>query len=93
MERASRLESTRRNLRLARYGVAAAATAAFAGLAVVARVAHAGGNSATSSPSAVVSDGTAPTGDDSQSESFGDFGNSSIGPSSGGAPSVQSGGS
>jgi hypothetical protein len=87
MEGPSRLESTRRKLRLARYVVIAASTAAFAGFALVARAGHAGTSTLVSSSPQSSSYG------ESQSPSFDDFGSSSIAPSSGSGPAVQSGGS
>jgi hypothetical protein len=93
MEGPSRLEATRRRLRLARYGVVAVSAAAFGGLAFVARAAHLGTSSPASSSSGAVSQSTSSADDDSQSQSFGDFGSSSIGPSNGSTPSIQSGGS
>lgn len=92
MDRPSRFESTRRLLRVARFGVVASSTAAFVGLAFVARAVHTGASTPASS-TAAVSASTSSASDDSQSDPPGDFGNSSIAPSSGGTPLVQSGGS
>jgi hypothetical protein len=85
----SRLEATRRKLRLVRYGVVAASTAAFAGFALVARAGHPG----TSTVSSPASQSSTSVYDESQSQEFDDFGPSSIGPSSGSTPAFQSGGS
>ncbi|MDP9285859.1 MAG: hypothetical protein M3P41_13040 [Actinomycetota bacterium] len=87
MDRPSRLEATRRKLRLTRYAVVVASTAAFAGVAFVARAAHTGATAPASSGAAGSQNATA------QSSSFDDFGSSAIAPSSGAGPLVQSGGS
>jgi hypothetical protein len=90
MERPSRLEATRRKLRLARYAVVAASTVAFGGFVVAARAGHAGKSTATASNA--VSQSSVSSNDDSQSQSF-DYGSSSLAPSSSSAPLVQSSGS
>jgi hypothetical protein len=95
MERPSRFESTRRLLRLARYVVVAGATVAFGGLALVARASHTGSTTGTTAASTAASSqssvSTYDYGDDSQQQSY--YGDSSLAPSGGGTPSVQSGGS
>jgi hypothetical protein len=99
MAHSSRFESTRRRLRVVRYGVVAAATAAFGGLALMTRASHAGtttgraSSSVAATPQDSVSDGG--YGDDSSGydgQSFG-YGSSSLAPSGGGGALVQSGGS
>jgi hypothetical protein len=88
METPSRLDHARRQLRVARYGIGAAAVACFGIFGLAARAAHPGSrvHSSSASSSATVQ---------SEDDSFGDFdfGDGSIGGSSGTAPSVQSGGS
>jgi hypothetical protein len=92
MERPSRIEATRRKLRLARYVVVASSAAAFGTFALVARADHAG-KSTSASSTAVVSQSSGNTeGDDFDSQSF-DYGNSSVAPSDNSAPLVQSSGS
>ena len=86
MEAPSRIDTARRQVRIARYSLGAAAVAGFALFAAAARASHPGASTATPAPS------TSSYEDDSQSTQSFDFGNGSIGPSSG-APSVQSGGS
>ena len=90
MDRSSRFASTRRTLKVARYTVVAASTAAFGALALAARAAHTG-KSTTSSP-AVASQGAGASVDDAQALTF-DYGASSLAPSSGGGGFAQSGGS
>jgi hypothetical protein len=97
MERRSRLEWARQKLRLTRYVVIAGSTAAFGGFALMARASHSGKSTASSqaatsaqSSSSAYSDDS--SGDDSQSQSF-DYGNSSLSPSAGSGPLVQSSGS
>jgi hypothetical protein len=100
MERASRLESARRKLRVARYVVIASSTAAFGGFALMTRASHAGTSTAgTASSSTIASSQSSGSGysddsssDDSQSQSF-DYGGSSISPSGNGGSVVQSSGS
>jgi hypothetical protein len=98
MERSSRFESTRRQLRLVRYTVIAGATAAFGALALTTRASHAGTTTGTSSPLSATSQGSGSSdgyGEGSSgydSQSFG-YGSSSLAPSSGGGAVVQSGGS
>jgi hypothetical protein len=87
MDAPSRLERARRQLRVARYSLGAAAVAGFALFGVAARAAHPG----TSTPAPTASTATA-SDDDQQSTSTFDFGDGSIGPSNS-APSIQSGGS
>jgi len=86
MDAPSRLERARRQVRVARYSLGAAAVAGFALFAVAARVAHPGTSTPAPSASTAVAD------DDQQSTSTFDFGGGSIGPSNA-APSIQSGGS
>jgi hypothetical protein len=96
MERPSRFESTRRKLRLARYGVVAVSAAAFGAFALVARAGHAG----KTTPAAASANATSQdsfSSDDSQSQSQSqsyDYGSSSIAPSyDNSTPLVQSSGS
>jgi len=86
MEAPTRIETARRQLRVARYSLGAAAVAGFAVFALVARAAHPGTSTTTQAPSTATYEG------DSQSAPTFDFGNGSIGPSNS-VPSVQSGGS
>ena len=94
MERPSRFESTRRQLRLARYVVVAGATAAFGAFVLVARAGHAGKSTSSVPTASAVSQSSSGDGSsvDSQSQPFG-YGSSSISPSFGGAPLAQSSGS
>jgi hypothetical protein len=84
--RPSRLQKARRQLRVARYSIAAVAVTGFAFFAVLARAAHPGKSSSASASTSTS------TSDDQAAQSF-DFGNGSISPSLDNAPSVQSGGS
>jgi hypothetical protein len=87
----TRIELARRRLRLTRIAVVALAAAGFAVFSFAARTAHPGttaGSAGSSSPARAV---TSPDDDDATGD-FG-FGSSSVSPSSGAAPSIQSGGS
>jgi hypothetical protein len=87
METPSRLDQARRQLRVARYGLGAAAVACFGIFGLAARAAHPGirMHASSASSSAVESD-------DDSVQDF-DFGDGSIGSSTGSAPAIRSGGS
>ena len=87
MEGSSRIEKARRRLRVARVSIGATAAAGFLVFAVAARASHPGTHNTQVSSAAS-------SGDDVQAEGgdFG-FGSGSIGPSTGSAPALQSGGS
>jgi hypothetical protein len=89
----SRIETARRKLRIARYAIGITAATALAAFAAVARSSH----PATHGTTTAASPAAATSGQDSN-ESSGFFGNggddqSSIAPSSGSTPQVQSGAS
>jgi hypothetical protein len=90
--RPSRFDAVRGQLRLTRRLATAGAIVVFAAVAGLARSSHPG-TAGTSSDPGSGSDGAAQsqTSDDSSS-SFG-FGDANVGPSTGFAPSIQSGGS
>ena len=90
MAQPSRIEEARRRLRRARFGVGAVAAAGFAVFALAARAAHPG--TAGASQSTSFAQQTSSSDDQRAGDSGFDFGQGSIGPSTG-APSVQSGGS
>src|SRR4051812_42948712 len=101
MTEPSRIEIARRRIRLVRYTAGVLAAAAFATFAVAARNAHPGTHAGSGSAStsggttAVTSSGeyNDDYNDDNESgDSFG-FGSSSVSPSYGSTPSVQTGGS
>ena len=96
MSQPSRIEIARRRIRLARYAAGVLAAAAFATFAVAARNAHPGtAPSAGATQSGDTASAVTPSddyNDDQSSDGFG-FGSSSVSPSYGEAPSVQSGGS
>ena len=91
--RPSRLEAVRERLRLTRRLATAGAIVLFATVVGLARSSHPGTHSGTSPATSSGDDGVtqSQTSDDSSS-SFG-FGDANVGPSTGSAPSVQSGGS
>jgi hypothetical protein len=89
METPSRLDQARRRLRVARYGIGAAAVAGFGVFGLAARAAHPGTRTHSSSASSAV----VRSEDDADSVQSFDFGDGSIGSSTGGAPAIQSGGS
>lgn len=96
MTKPSRIELARRRLTVVRYSVGITAAAAFAVFAFAARAAHPGtstGNAASTARSNATASSDDPYGDVESSDSFGGFGSSSVSPSYGSAPSVQSGGS
>lgn len=93
MKQPSRLEATRRKLRLARYVVVAGSAAAFGSFALVARAGHAGKRTTSAASASTVSQSSAyASGDDTQSSSYSD-GQSSLAPSDNSTPLVQSTGS
>ena len=86
-----RLDTARRQLRLARYAIGAAAAVAFGGAVFAARAAHPGSHTTSQNSTAT----QVATNDDDQGadDSF-DFGSSSVAPSQDfSAPTVRSGGS
>jgi hypothetical protein len=87
VEGSSRIEQARRRLRIARLSIGAAAAAGFLVFTLAAKASHPGTHHARVSSRAATSDDL-----ESQSDDF-SFGSASIGPSSGSAPTVQSGGS
>jgi hypothetical protein len=95
MTQPSRIELARRRVRFVRYSVGVTAAAAFAVFAFAARTAHPGtsAGASTSTESTAVTSSDDPYGDVESSDSFDGFGSSSVSPSYGAAPSVQSGGS
>ena len=87
MEGSSRIETARRRLRVARISIGATAAAGFLVFALAARASHPGTHH-TQASSASGSDSVQPQ----QSDDFG-FGQGSISTPSGGASTLQSGGS
>jgi len=95
MAQPSRIELAHRRLKVVRVSVGVTAAAGFAVFAFAARSAHPGtstGNTASTADSSNASSDD-PYGDVESSDSFDGFGTSSVSPSYGGTPSVQSGGS
>ncbi len=87
MEGSSRIEKARRRLRVARVSIGATAAAGLLVFALAARVSHPGTHHSQASSAAS-------SGDDFQAESDDfSFGSGSISPSTGGATTLQSGGS
>jgi hypothetical protein len=90
--RPSRLDAVRERLRLTRRVATVGSVILFAAVAGLARSSHPGTHAGTSPASSSGDDGVTQTSDDDSSSSFG-FGDANVGPSTGFAPSVQSGGS
>lgn len=89
----TRIETARRNVRLARYAIAVSAAAGLAAFAAAARVSHPGTHNSTRSGAATDAD-TSSSVFQSSDDFFGDdSSSSSIGPSGSAAPQIQSGGS
>jgi hypothetical protein len=87
VEGSSRIEKARRRLRVARVSIGATAAAGFLVFAVAARASHPGTHHTQVSSTASGTDDV-----QAQSDDFG-FGSGSIAPSTGSAPTLQSGGS
>jgi hypothetical protein len=87
VEGSSRIEKARRRLRVARVSIGATAAAGFLVFAVAARASHPGTHHAQVSSAASSNDDA-----QVQSDDF-SFGSGSISPSTGGATTLQSGGS
>ena len=87
MEGSSRIETARRRLRVARISIGATAAAGFLVFALAARASHPGTHHTQAS--------SVSAGDDAESQQSDDFGfgQGSISPPSGGASTLQSGGS
>ena len=88
MEDGSRITEARRRLRSTRYAVGVAAGIAFAGLALVARVAHPGASAHASTGGQTAAQASAATADDGFFGSGGSFGSSQSA-----APQLRTGGS
>ena len=87
MEGSSRIEKARRRLRVARVSLGATAAAGFLVFALAARASHPGTHHSQASSAASSSDDVQAESDDFS------FGSGSISPSTGGATTLQSGGS
>jgi hypothetical protein len=87
VEGSSRIEKARRHLRVARVSIGATAAAGFLVFALAARASHPGTHHKQVSSAASSSDDV-----QAQSDDF-SFGSGSISPSTGGATTLQSGGS
>jgi hypothetical protein len=87
VEGSSRIEKARRRLRVARVSIGATAAAGFLVFALAARASHPGTHHSQVSSAASSSDDA-----QAQSDDF-SFGSASISPSTGGATTLQSGGS